>query len=255
VVEPVHPFDLTGRTVLVTGGSSGIGRETAVILSELGARVIVTGRNGAQLEATSERLAPGTHRLEPYDLAALDGIPDWVAGLAERYGPLDGLVHAAGIQKTIALRGLSVDALQQTFRTNLDSAIMLAKGFRQKGCCTTGSSIVFVSSIQGLLGTPGTAAYGASKAALIGVTRSLATELAREAIRVNCVAPGTVDSGMGNQMRRAIGEERFAAMLLQYPLGLGTARDVACAAAYLLSDAARWVTGQTLVVDGGFSAQ
>ena len=249
-----NPLDFTGRTVLVTGGSSGLGRETAVVLSELGARVIVTARRTDELEATLGWMASGDHALEPFDLADLDAIPGWVKSLASRHGPFHGLVHAAGIEKTIGLRGLSVDVLNQTFRVNLDSAVMLAKGFRQKGCCNA-ASVVFVSSVWALVGVPATAAYAASKAALIGLTRSLASELAREGIRVNCIAPGIVQSETSDRLRRALGEDRFAAIVAQYPLGLGTTWDVACAAAYLLSDAGRWVTGHTLVVDGGFCAQ
>jgi NAD(P)-dependent dehydrogenase (short-subunit alcohol dehydrogenase family) len=241
--------------VLVTGGSSGIGRETAVMLSELGARVVVTARRSRELEATVARMAAGAHAFEPFDLTDLDAIPEWVRTLASRHGPFDGLVHAAGIQKSVGLRGLSVELLHQTFRVNFDSAVMLVKGFRQKGCCRATGSVVLVSSVAALVGAPATAPYAASKAALIGLTRSLASELAREGIRVNCVAPGLVQSDMSDQIRRTLGEDRFAAMIAQYPLGLGTTRDVASAAAYLLSDAARWMTGQTLVLDGGFSAQ
>jgi 3-oxoacyl-[acyl-carrier protein] reductase len=249
------PLGFAGRTILVTGGSSGIGRETAVVLSELGARVILTGRRIAELELTSKKLAPGAHAVESFDLTDLNGVPDWVRGLAARYGAFHGLVHAAGIRSTVGLRGLSLDALHQTFRVNLDSAVMLAKGFRQKGCCDAASSIVFVSSVAALTGSPATAAYSASKAALIGLTKSLAIELAREGIRVNCIAPGMVESEMADQMRRTVGEDQFAAITAQYPLGVGTPWDVACAAAYLLSDGARWMTGHTLVLDGGFSAQ
>jgi NAD(P)-dependent dehydrogenase (short-subunit alcohol dehydrogenase family) len=247
-------MDLSGRTVLVTGGSSGIGRETAVVLSQLGARVVVTGRRTEQLEATLERLAPGSHALEPFDLADLEAIPEWVTALAGRHGPFQGLVHAAGLRKTVGLRGLSLDVLHQTVHINLDSAVMLAKGFRQKGCCSRPASVVLVSSVMALVGAPATAAYAASKAALIGLARSLASELAREGIRVNCIAPGMVDSEMTDQIRLTLTPEQFAAVVAQHPLGLGTARDVACAAAYLLSDAARWMTGQTMVLDGGYSA-
>lgn len=251
----MNPLDCRGRSVLVTGGSSGIGRETAVVLSELGARVVVTARRSAELEATIGRMAAGSHALEPFDLNDLDAIPEWVRSLASRHGPFDGLVHAAGIQKSIALRGLSVDTLHETFRVNFDSAVMLVKGFRQKGCCRTPGSVVLVSSVAALVGAPATASYAASKAALIGLTRSLASELAREGIRVNCIAPGLVQSDMSDQIRRTVGENRFAAMIAQYPLGLGTTWDVASAAAYLLADGSRWMTGQMLVLDGGFSAQ
>lgn len=132
---------------------------------------------------------------------------------------------------------------------------MLAKGFRQKGCCTSASSIVLLSSASALVGAPAIAAYAASKAALIGLTRSLAIELAREGIRVNCIAPGMVQSEMTDGIRQTLSAEQFAAIVAQHPLGLGTTWDVACGAAYLLSDAARWMTGQTLVLDGGFTAQ
>lgn len=250
-----HPFDLTGSTVLVTGASSGIGRETAVVLSELGARVVVTGRRTDQLETTLGRMASGDHGLEPFDLADLEAIPDWVVGLAARYGPFRGVVHAAGIRKTIGLRGLSVDILHQTFRVNLDSAVMLAKGLRQKGCCEATGSVVFLSSVSAFVGAPATAAYASSKAALIGLTKSLASELARQGIRVNCIAAGMVESEMTDQIRATLTSDQFQAIVARHPLGLGTPRDVAYAAAFLISDAGRWMTGHALVIDGGFSAQ
>jgi NAD(P)-dependent dehydrogenase (short-subunit alcohol dehydrogenase family) len=249
-----NPLDLSDRTVLVTGASSGIGRETAIVLSGLGARVIVTARRPAELEATLAQMTPGAHIAAPFDLANLADVPEWVKSLAQQHGPLHGLVHAAGFRKTVGLRGVSVDMLQQTFRVNLDSAVMLAKGFRQKGCCRSGASVILLSSVAAFVGGPAMAPYAASKAALIGLTKSLASELAREGIRVNCIAPGMVESEMTEQLRGTVTSEQFAAIVSQHPLGLGTTWDVACAAAYLLSDAARWITGQTLVVDGGFSA-
>jgi NAD(P)-dependent dehydrogenase (short-subunit alcohol dehydrogenase family) len=249
-----NPLDLNGRTILVTGASSGIGRETAIVLSELRANVIVTGRSREQLEATVARMAPGNHALEPFDLTSLDAVPEWVRSLARQHGPFDGLVHAAGLRKTVGLRGLSVEVLHQTFRVNLDSAVMLAKGLRHKECRGQSSSLVFLSSVAALVGAPGTAAYAASKAAVIGLTKSLAGELAREGIRVNCIAPGMVQSEMTEQIRRTLTDEQFAGIVALHPLGLGTTWDVACAAAYLLSDAGRWLTGHTLVIDGGFSA-
>jgi NAD(P)-dependent dehydrogenase (short-subunit alcohol dehydrogenase family) len=160
VTNRSNPLDLRGRTVLVTGASSGIGRETAIALSELGARVIVTARRKEQLEAT----------------------------------------------------------------------------------------------VAGMMGGPATAAYAASKAAVIGLTKSLASELAPEGVRVNCIAPGMVQSEMTEHVRQALSREQFAAIAAQHPLGVGATWDIASAAAYLLSDGGRWVTGQTLVVDGGFSA-
>jgi len=254
VTNRTNPLDLSGRTVLVTGGSSGIGRETAIVLSELGARVIVTGRKEEQLKATLERMVTGNHAIEPFDLTDLEAVPAWVKSVAQRHGPLDGLVHAAGIRITMGLRGMSVQILHETFRVNLDSGVMLAKGFRQKGCCGASASLVLFSSVAAIVGAPATAAYAASKGAVIALTKSLASELAREGIRVNCIAPGMVESEMTEHFRRTLTDDQFAGLVARHPLGLGTTWDVACAAAYLLSDAGRWMTGHTLVLDGGFSS-
>ncbi|MEO8592228.1 MAG: SDR family oxidoreductase [Candidatus Solibacter sp.] len=251
---PSTPFDLTGHTVLVTGATSGIGRETAVLLSQCGCRVVLTGRRTEQLELTLSQMAGSHHEVEPFDLLRLEEIVEWMGAITARHGALDGMVHCAGIRKTAGLRALSLDSLHLTFRINFDSAVMLAKGFRQKDCRTEKSSIVFVSSVSALVGTPAAAAYSASKAALVALSRSLAKELAREGIRVNCIAPGMVESEMTAGIRKSLSEEQFAAIVAQHPLGLGRTRDVACASVYLLSDAARWMTGQVLVVDGGYSA-
>ena len=225
------------------------------MLSQLGARIVLTGRRRDELHITKTQLTSGDHVVEAFDLTEPESIPEWVQDVTSRCGPLHGLVHAAGIRTTMPLRGLTVASLQETFRVNVDSAAMLVKGFRQKGCHTESASIVLLGSVAALAGSPGTAAYSASKAALIGLTRSLAVELAREKIRLNCLCPGMVDTGMTNDIRRALSDDMFKALVSQYPLGLGTAWDVACGAAYLLADSSRWMTGQTLVLDGGFSAQ
>jgi NAD(P)-dependent dehydrogenase (short-subunit alcohol dehydrogenase family) len=216
---------------------------------------VLTARRADALEETRAALAGDGHAVEPFDISAVDRIPDWLKTLTAAHGVLSGAVHAAGIRKTTPLRAQSLEALQQTFRVNFESALMLAKGFRQKGCCTRPSSLVFITSVAAFAGGSAMSAYAASKAALVGMTRSLAIELAGEGIRVNCVAPGMVQSDMSDEIRRVVGDAQFAAIVAQHPLGLGDPRDVASAVAYLLSDAAAWTTGQTLVVDGGFSAQ
>ena len=250
-----NPFELDKYKVLVTGGSSGIGRETAILLSELGCTVVITARRSDRLESTLGQMRPGAHTAELFDLTNLEAIPEWVRTLANRHGPFDAIIHAAGVRTTSPLRVLSVEAFQQTFRINVDSAMMLAKGFRQKGCHKDSSGLVFLSSAAALVGSSAISAYAASKAALIGLAKSLAIELAREGIRVNCIAPGVVESEMTEEIRRTLSEEQFCTLVAQHPLGLGSTRDVACAAAYLISGAGRWITGHTLVIDGGFSAQ
>jgi len=247
-------MDLTGCSVMVTGASSGIGRETAILISNLGARVALVGRSRERLEVTRAALAGDGHHLFPFDLADLEAIPAFMGAVAAQVGPLTGLVHAAGIHFFTPLRTLTAARIDQLLRLNYSSALLLAKAFRQKGNCAPGSSIVFVSSSAALVGESALCAYAGSKAALIGAARSLAIELAPECIRVNCVAPGFVDSEMTRQIRQSVTPEQFAAIAASHPLGLGSVRDAANAIAFLIADTARWITGSVLVVDGGYSA-
>jgi NAD(P)-dependent dehydrogenase (short-subunit alcohol dehydrogenase family) len=140
-------------------------------------------------------------------------------------------------------------------RTNLHSAILLARGFRQRHCHATGSGMVLLSSVMGLVGTPMVSVYSGTKSALMGFARSLAVELANQRIRVNCSAPAFVRTEMLGQVKAMLSPERFAALEKAHPLGFGTPRDLANAVAFLLADTGRWITGSTLVVDGGHSAQ
>jgi NAD(P)-dependent dehydrogenase (short-subunit alcohol dehydrogenase family) len=250
----VNPLDLKERTILVTGASSGIGADTAVLLSQLNGKIVLTGRDTGRLEATHARLSGSGHTVAPFDLVNVGGIGAWLKDVTARCGPLDGVVHCAGIRFSVPLRLLSVERTDEILRSNVAASLMLAKAFRQRGCYSPGSSLVFLSSVAGLTGDAGIAAYAASKAALIGLAKSLSIELAADKIRVNCVAAGVVKAGMIDRFAQSITAEQLAAIEAQYPLGLGTTWDVAYASAYLLADTGRWVTGSTLVVDGGFTA-
>ena len=250
----LNPLAMKGRTILVTGASSGIGRETAILLSKLEANVVIAGRDVLRLEETSSLMTGSTHRIEAFDLIDADAIPEWVRRIAQA-GPLDGLVHSAGLQRTTPLRVVSAARIEEVMRTNLVSAIMLVRGFRQKGCSTRGGSVVLISSITGLIGQPGIGAYSASKAALMGFTKSAAMELAVEGIRVNCIAPGYIETEMAAEYRERLPTQQFEEIEKMHPLGLGKPVDVANAVAFLLADTGRWITGTTLVVDGGYTAR
>jgi len=250
----LNPMDMTGYNVLITGASSGIGQRCSVLLSELGAKVILVGRNKERLEQTSSLLKGSGHRIEIFDLLRMDEITIWMKEITKITGLLNGLVHCAGVRKTIPLRFLQNNELQNMMNINFNVAVNLIKGFRQKNVCKYPSSIVLISSVLGLVGQPGVAAYSASKSALIGLTKSLALELSSEKIRVNCVVPGYVKSEMFEKHKEILTPEQISQIESFHPLGLGDPIDVAYAVAFLLGDTGKWITGTTLVVDGGYTA-
>jgi len=250
-----NPMDLSGATVLVTGASSGIGRETAILLGSLNARLVLTGRSTERLQETLAHLDGAGHRVAPFDFQHAAGIDDWLRSLAAEVGPLNGLVHSAGVELISPIKFVRLRDAEEVLRVNLLSAIMLARAFTQKACCAVPSGIVFLSSVMGMNGSPAMSVYGASKAALIGLAKSLAIELAPRRIRVNCVAAGCVETEMLARSRELSSPGEFQALERAHPLGFGTSRDVANAVAFLLADTGRWITGSALAVDGGYSAQ
>lgn len=251
----INPLDLTGRTILVTGASSGIGSETAILLSKLGARVVLTARKEKGLTKTLALLDSDKHLIAPFELTDFDSIPAFLKEVSIKTNGLDGLVHCAGIQSTIPLRFLKKSDLHKLFSINVDSAFALIKGFRQKGVCRPNSSIVLLASVIGMVGQAGLSMYGASKGAIIALTKSAAIELAKDTIRINCIAPALVQTEMIENAHNKLTAEQLTKVAQKSPLGIGRPRDVANSIAFLLADTARWITGTTLVVDGGYTAQ
>ncbi len=248
------PFSLSGRHILVTGASTGIGRAVAVTAADLGARVTLTARNADRLADTAAALAGSGHRIAPFDLSDTDAIPGWVKQQAAEAGAFDGLAHCAGVQVGKPVRAVDRAFFDQTMHVNLLSALALARGLRQKGCHGPDAAVVFVASVAAMIGQPGNVAYAASKGGLVAAGRALAMELLRDGIRVNCVAPALVETEMMDRFRATITEDQFTAVRNAHPMGFGKPEDVAAAIAFLLGPGSRWITGVTLPVDGGYLA-
>ena len=251
-----NPMDLTGMKILVTGASSGLGRASAVLMSQLGARVLLVARSAERLQETFASLEGEGHQRLVYDLSEVDGIPAMLTEQAGSFGKLDGVVHAAGILSTRPLRVSSPEVFESIYRVNVVAAGQLLRGITKRSVVgEEGCSVVLVGSVTSSVGAPGLAAYSASKSGLLGLMRSAALELAPSHVRVNAVLPGQFESPMADQQWKSLTEEQVAQIGAMHPLGIGKAEDVANCVAFLISPAARWVTGSCLAVDGGYTAQ
>lgn len=250
-----NPFDLSNSSYLVTGAASGIGRVTCRVLSAMGANLILADIDENGLRETQERCKPSDKILN-IDLSRHEQIKNEVLDATKDFGKLNGFVHLAGRSYISPLKSISAEKSREIYNLNTYAAIELAKIFihRQVYDGARGS-IVFISSVYGLVGSAANVGYAMSKAALHGITKSLAIELAPKNIRVNCIAPGFVKTPMMGTVKNMFNDEYTEQLQKLHPLGLGEPEDVSNAIAFLLSDAARWITGSVMSVDGGFTAQ
>jgi NAD(P)-dependent dehydrogenase (short-subunit alcohol dehydrogenase family) len=251
-----NPFSLEKKTILVTGASSGIGQQTAILCSKMGAKVAIIGRNQERLQQTLSQMEGEGHFMMSFDLTETENIKDIVADIVSKLGPIDGLVCCAGISGILPLKLMSVEHQQQYFRTNVFATIELTRqvlGVRNVN--KKGASIIFISSIMGVVGENAKSLYSMTKGALISASRSLAVEYAKKKVRVNCISPGVVITPINVNQPYIADIEKRAILEAKHPLGLGNTVDIANVCIFLLSDASRWVTGQNLIIDGGYTIQ
>lgn len=243
-----NPFSLEGKAILITGASSGIGRATAVECSKMGAQLFLTGRNEQRLIETMELLEGQNHSYIPADLTDDNEMQHLIASLP----PLDGLVNNAGIQKYMPTQFITEEDLLRILKTNTIAPILLTKTLVKKKKMKNPSSVVFTSSIAGNFKcSPGNAMYSTSKGAISGFMRNSAIDLAAKGIRCNAVNPGMIVTPIMTE-NSALTEEQWEENRKLYPLKrFGKPEDVAFAIIYLLSDASSWVTGSSLIIDGG----
>lgn len=251
----INMCDLSGKIYLVTGASSGIGREVSIAISRMGGRVLLTGRNENGLAETLECMDnPEVHHIEIFDLKEVGQIGKWIKDSVKRLNvKFDGMVYAAGVYMLKPLIITDYSDLKEVMDINYFAAVCLLRHMSQGSVCNKGSSYVFVSSISGESGEKGLLSYSASKAALNCAVKSAALELARSGHRVNAIAPGTVDTKMFRDYIDKLDKSQAAEFMEKFPLGIGKPSDVANMAIFLLSDSTRWVTGTTINVDGGYS--
>jgi NAD(P)-dependent dehydrogenase (short-subunit alcohol dehydrogenase family) len=249
-----NPFSLEGKIILVTGASSGIGRQCAIDCSKMGAKVVAIGRNQERLNSLVNEMQ-GRGVSYAFDLTEIGGIKNLVEKIVEENGKLDGFIHAAGIEVTNPVKLCKPENYESLYRVNFMSAVEIVKQLCGIKTFNKGGSIVLIGSISGVIARKGLAAYAASKGALMSAAKVMALEMAHREIRVNTISPGTILTPMMQKALDAMSEEDKKKRIEGFLLGLGQTTDISNACIYLLSEASRWVTGQNLIVDGGYTIQ
>jgi len=241
-----NPFIIKNKNILITGAASGIGKATAKKLINYDNRIIAVDRNLNGLSKLEEEVRSDNLKIIKKDIKEKEDIINSVGFT------LDGLVNCAGIIKLIPFRSITEKNIREITINNYESSALLTSSLIKKRKIKSGSSIVFVSSVMSVVGTQINSLYAGSKSAIVGITRTLALEMAKEKIRVNSISPAFVETPMLDFIGQFIDIEENKK---DHPLGFGKPEDVANVIVFLLSDASRWITGTNLIVDGGYSAK
>jgi NAD(P)-dependent dehydrogenase (short-subunit alcohol dehydrogenase family) len=247
--------DLDGKRILVTGASSGIGRAVAQQAASNGASLILLGRNNERLKETCDSLEGVGHEFYSIDITDYIQVDEIIRSSVTNFGFIDGVVHSAGIEKTIPFKASTSKLFKEVFEINVFAGFEISRLLSKKNIVNpSGASHVFISSVSAVSGEPGKVIYSSSKSALTAGVKTLALELAIKKIRCNCVLPGIVDTDMVKKLFATIPIEAKQAIINKHPLGIGQPEDVAFLVCFLMSDKARWITGSEYIIDGGYSS-
>jgi NAD(P)-dependent dehydrogenase (short-subunit alcohol dehydrogenase family) len=242
------PFHLNGRRILITGASSGIGRQTAISISKMGGSCILTSRNEEELRKTKSMLESGDHMVIPADLTK----DDERLSVSMQCGKLDGLAYCAGNVKSFPIRFLNQSYIDGMMHLNFNAPVLLTAQLLKNKNINNNAALVYISSISSKFPPKGGSMYGSSKAALESFVITLAKECAGNKIRANSISPGMVRTPLYDRAEEAISKEEMDAHMQRYPLGAGEPEDVANMCVFLLSEASKWITGTNIIMDGGF---
>lgn len=249
-------INLSNKSYIITGASSGIGRAVAHLANKFGAKLLLLARNKDALMETAKNMDSNKYICESIDLTNFDLIESVIDNAKEKIGKFNGFCHCAGVEQTLPIRSMNPQNYQNLFNINTIAGFELARICSKKAFLSDdGSSFVFIASIMGVVGRPGLTGYSASKGALISGVHSMALELASKHIRVNLVSPGTVMTKMIENAFTKMEEEQRNKRLNEYPLGFGTAEDIANVVIFLLSDKSKWITGSNIIIDGGYTSK
>ena len=246
---------LRDKRILITGASSGIGRATARRLAACGAVLCLSGRDTERLDETRQSLQGNAHICLPFDIQDADTFTDMLSSTSRTFGSFHGIFHAAGSSMVRPIKLSKEKQFHEVYASSVVPAIALARAASLRGVMNDGGVIVLMSSVAAVRGQSGMALYSSAKAAIEGMTRSLAVEFAPRSIRVNAISAGAVQTEMHVRLTENMTSESLDTYRNKHLLGFGKADDIANAVVYLMAETGEWITGSTLTVDGGYAAK
>ncbi len=246
---------LSGKRILVTGGSSGIGRQAALRMAGCGARICLSGRDATRLNEIVSLLPGQGHNSLPLDLTSTEDVADRFQGESRRNGSFFGIFHAAGVSFVRPVKLWKPIHYSDVFGPTVLSGFALARAASLQDVMVNGGALVFMSSVASVRGQVGMSVYSGAKGAIDGMTRSLAVEFCPRRIRVNSICAGAVETPMHDRLLRTLNEDSVETYRSKHLLGFGKADDIANMVTFIIGDGGGWITGTNIVVDGGYTVR